>query len=153
MRRARGARRRTLRTRWRARAGALVLSSDRQTTAASLRTNKALLSASASAENTWAPQPRRCSRWASSRAAVSSNSLRPAMQTTDPSSGPIPCRSAVEAASGRDSSSKLSSILENPSFNLARLSADNAHQDDQNNDQPGRRQRFEQWSDYAFGDL
>ncbi len=96
MSRACGARRRTRRTRWRARAGALVLSSDRQTTAASLRANKALPSVSASAENTWAAQPRRCSRWASNRAAVSSNSLRPAMQTTDPPSSPIPFRSAAE---------------------------------------------------------
>src|SRR6516162_2211733 len=80
---ARGARRRTRRTRYRARTGEPVLISDRQTNAALLSDGKDKLSeASVSADSTITPPiPRRASkRCAKQRAAASSSSLRPATQ-------------------------------------------------------------------------
>src|SRR5271165_633682 len=83
--RARGARRRMRLTRKRARAGELVLISDRHTTEASLNGGGWSVSADRASADRGAPRSTCCSRRSActrSNAAASSRSLRPATQTT-----------------------------------------------------------------------
>ena len=120
-----GARRRIRLTRKRARAGELVLISDRHTTEAFLKSGKYAVSADSASAGRGAPMSKwrsKRSTFTSNKAAASSSSLRPATQTTSDKLsgfGPVACSGAAAESS---SSNRFSTIEAIAPWNVVRSS-------------------------------